>query len=901
MTMMKKRYILHWAMGVVMTPLLGSCAFDELHEIAGGGNGVLSFGVEVNAGAPEVKPMGGATRAADSGNGSATGSAVMSPDVEGFFPTSSVELSSVDGNAIYANCDERRGINMHNNVDYKATRGSIISEEANNFYSSFALYGYVYGSGSGWSSVSGSTYVNEKIDGIEMKKGSGNDYNASGVYWPGGSKNATFFAVAPKDCPGATISAAQDGPKITYTVPQSVSDQKDLLLAFAKDVKCDGKNAPNPLTFNHALAAIKFEKGDLPASCTVKNVEISGVKNKGDLSSFESPEWSNQSIDGSGTNTYTITNLDKDVMFLMPQTFPDEAQIKLTLSDDSYYTAKLNDGTNTSWQAGHQYTYKLSVNEVTGTFHFEVSPSTVSIGIAGGTETFTVNSYFEYTEGTKKPIHWSGSYTIGNTTTPLSGNGGYSGNTFIMTIDDNSSTTGDDSHTTELQSRTDINSLSGYTPYNLSNPTGASKVVNTANCYVVGRKGKYSIPLVYGCAIKDGQENTIAYGIGDYEGKKYNSTTFKTHKDDRISDPYIYNNPESEPKYAPNKAELLWQDWSGLISSVLYNPSTQMIEFEIGDGIHQGNAIIAIKDASDVVLWSWHIWVTDRDISATVQIKCNDGTNKIYNFMQVPLGWCDTSSGASPRQITVSLTQDNSAKLATAVVNQAGAAATSGNAPYYQWGRKDPLCASVGTASTTTFKTLYDISNSTVTYSAINSGTVGNSIKNPCAFINGNGYYDWNSIPCYDTWNAVRGNTAPSSDTDRYNHNKVVKSVYDPCPYGFKMPETKAFTGFTTDGKNHGSSEKSYWNVKSTTMTNNGYEFYTQGAKAEPTDFWIAGGYRSWSGGPLSSVGSLGYYWSAGPHSLTYGCYLYFGSSSVHPQGSLYRAIGFSVRPVSEQ
>ena len=120
--MMKKRHILHWAMGVVMTPLLGSCAFDELHEIAGGGNGVLSFGVEVNAGAPEVKPMGGATRAADSGNGSATGSAVMSPDVEGFFPTSSVELSSVDGNAIYANCDERRGIRMHNNVDYKITR-----------------------------------------------------------------------------------------------------------------------------------------------------------------------------------------------------------------------------------------------------------------------------------------------------------------------------------------------------------------------------------------------------------------------------------------------------------------------------------------------------------------------------------------------------------------------------------------------------------------------------------------------------------------------------------------------------------------------------------------------------------------------------------------------------------
>ena len=43
---MKKRHILHWAMGVVMTPLLGSCAFDELYEIAGGGDG-MSFSVEV--------------------------------------------------------------------------------------------------------------------------------------------------------------------------------------------------------------------------------------------------------------------------------------------------------------------------------------------------------------------------------------------------------------------------------------------------------------------------------------------------------------------------------------------------------------------------------------------------------------------------------------------------------------------------------------------------------------------------------------------------------------------------------------------------------------------------------------------------------------------------------------
>ncbi|MGM9777973.1 MAG: hypothetical protein ACI3ZD_06520, partial [Prevotella sp.] len=473
--MMKKRHILHWAMGVVMTPLLGSCAFDELHEIAGYGNGVLSFGVEVNAGAPEVKPMGGATRSGDRADSSATGSAVMSPDVEGFFPTSSVELSSVDGNAIYANCDERRGINMHNNVDYKATRGSIISEEANNFYSSFALYGYVYDSGKTWASDGDYTSVDTNINGVEMTKGSDNIWKASNVYWPGASKKATFFAVAPKDCSGASITASQGGPKITYTVPQTVSEQEDLLVAESKDITCDGKNASS-LTFNHALAAIKFEQGTLPSDCSVKNVEISGVSNKGELSSFESPAWSNQSNDGSGTNIYTISDLS-NVLFLMPQTFTDDAQIKLTLSDDSYYTAKLNDGTNTSWQAGHQYTYKLSVNKVTGTFNFEVSPSTVSVAIAGGTATFTVKSYFKYQDNTIANIPWTGTYNIDGTAKTASGQGGDTGETVTINIGNNSSTS----------SPLTTNPSKGTTdkPWNLSNSQGEAAVENTANCYVV--------------------------------------------------------------------------------------------------------------------------------------------------------------------------------------------------------------------------------------------------------------------------------------------------------------------------------------------------------------------------------------------------------------------------------
>ena len=843
-------------MGVVMTPLLGSCAFDELHEIAGGGNGVLSFGVEVNAGAPEVKPMGGATRAADSGNGSATGSAVMSPDVEGFFPTSSVELSSVDGNAIYANCDERRGINMHNNVDYKATRGSIISEEANNFYSSFALYGYVYGSGQTWSSVGNSTDVDGKINGIEMKKNvSGNDYIANTnpkVYWPGASKNATFFAVAPKDCPGATISAAQDGPKITYTVPQSVSDQKDLLLAFAKDVKCDGKNAPNPLTFNHALAAIKFEKGDLPASCTVKNVEISGVKNKGDLSSFESPEWSNQSIDGSGTNTYTITNLDKDVMFLMPQTFPDEAQIKLTLSDDSYYTAKLNDGTNTSWQAGHQYTYKLSVNKVTGTFMFEVTANSTSVNKDGGSVTFSVTSYFHYNNDTKDvPIAWQAKNSDGNVI--LSGEGGTtSATTSSITIAAN--TASSSVHKTNLQS-VQIGTSTDY--HDLSYDYDPQKRW-TANCYVVNGWGFFKLPLVYGNAIKNGTTNADAYKANTSSPNTAND--FCNRNGNAISDPKI-----TALSGSTITANVEWQYVNNLSNTTMVKNAKVASEsdgytylyFEIDkDAIDQGNALISVSD-NEGILWSWHIWVTDMPWKTTNTYS--DGTHS-YRFMTMPLGMVDLNSSlsaATPRILNYTFSQTPSNGNSVVVsINQAGDSyPTNTTCTFYQWGRKDPFNPTSYTPST-------------------GGQTYATAIKNPKVFYKG--AYDWSSGHSYQLWNA--GNTSASSPV-----YTSTKTIYDPCPPGFKVAPQYAYKimydncgGFNWDSSASG---RKCFNT---------------------SDFWRAFGYLDYSSGSLTDAGTNGYYWSAGPYSVNDGYYLGFYSGNTNPTNNNYRAHGFSVRPVSE-
>ena len=60
--MMKKRHILHWAMGVVMTPLLGSCAADDVVGDAG------REGCDIILGQPMT--VTSATRSADGRNSS---------------------------------------------------------------------------------------------------------------------------------------------------------------------------------------------------------------------------------------------------------------------------------------------------------------------------------------------------------------------------------------------------------------------------------------------------------------------------------------------------------------------------------------------------------------------------------------------------------------------------------------------------------------------------------------------------------------------------------------------------------------------------------------------------------------------------------------------------------------
>ena len=183
----------------------------------------------------------------------------------------------------------------------------------------------------------------------------------------------------------------------------------------------------------------------------------------------------------------------------------------------------------------------------------------------------------------------------------------------------------------------------------------------------------------------------------------------------------------------------------------------------------------------------------------------------------------------------------------------------------------------------------YDTSGNSTTSNCwsqvISQATIATSILNPLTF-----YYDsanWCSQSSDELWNV--GNSA----TD-VNLNQVTKSVYDPSPAGFRLPETAAFTRFTSNGTILGTI-KGTWND-----TTKGYTFTTNSVDT----YWQACGWREYDSGSLYGVGNYGRYWSAGPYEFPYndtsGCCLYFYKYYVNPHNDYYRADGLSVRLVSE-
>lgn len=198
-------------------------------------------------------------------------------------------------------------------------------------------------------------------------------YPEDKLYWPG-VMTLNFYAWYPHaaNAEGLTVSGAdQSGaPTLHYIVPDDVKKQMDVMTAVAAN---QSEKEAIPLTFNHALAAVKFVAGnDLP-NCVVKSIKLCGLQFEGtyDMGTSTWTEvkpgkrdfditWGYNAVEG--TEGKPITRED-DTFFMMPQTL-NGARVEVTFKDTDNSEFTVNAALTGTWEKGNTYTYKISHNFV---------------------------------------------------------------------------------------------------------------------------------------------------------------------------------------------------------------------------------------------------------------------------------------------------------------------------------------------------------------------------------------------------------------------------------------------------------------------------------------------------------------------------------------------------------
>ena len=756
-----------------------------------------------------------------------------------------------------------------------------------------------------------------------------------------------FYAVSPEATAanGITLSPSNYAqvPYVDFEVKSNVVDQVDLMTACSGEVHYEHGNDPTSnLKFTHALAAVKFSIGSNLSPVTITKIELTNVKYKG---RYELPNALNamgtwKSVDNA-TTTMTLDNInmnaaempntmlagalnpatnpnnragrDAYTFLMIPQILPNKSDVnhaKVTIYyEEGGSTKHVSFPLTGEWKANTTSEYKLSQRNSSWGYTFTLADENKTYDYRGNETSwnfaFKVTSYRQ-SGTTQQPVAWKISkyeewdYTLHGGTGGWVDRGTTKPDWLGNLTDHGNGGTAAEVGYTAVKPATVVDKLAAYNkvlkdatpkgtaanPYNLANPGGNGSMMDieeSANCYLISAPGHYCLPLVYGNSYKNNIVNGHSFRSTQPASTPYLLKTFKDHRGMDMAGARI----SAQLGTYLNGASIVWMDQPNLIRSSSLSVvnsiptnlgSMDFLEFEVKkEDIHNGNAVIAVK-LGNTIVWSWHLWFIHDDALNTV--TCTNFQGHEYKFTKETLGmkytaW-NVSTYSAPRKVRVKVEQTVAnggvKQSAYITITQNPGNARQGYSTLYQFGRKDAF-----PGTNTLAEGSFSVENS--------SGySLQNTIQHPDIFYTSNsGYY---YVYFKNIWSA-------DNTSEGYNDNPVVKTVYDPCPAGFKMPASNAFTGFTTNGQNDGPRNTSgAWDL--------GWNFNNKITSPDATVYFPASGYYYNHNGSLGDVGIYGYYWSAVPYNTYEGCYLRFHSIDVYPQKDESRSSGFAVRPVSE-
>lgn len=689
------------------------------------------------------------------------------------------------------------------------------------------------------------------------------------IPWSWEQPYGRFYAVSPK--PESKIHLSPESyaktPYVDFEVEPLVKNQKDLMTACSGNVRYAVRNvAPRTdLDFYHALTAIRFKIGNnLSYDKTVDKVEIRNALSKGrytlsDKLNNEGAVWSDLNtratftLGGDGTvnvstkgdvgNIIMGRNGDNYTFYMIPQTLTDNRiMLYVHFTDGSYIEAPLKG----SWKPGTTKTYALSERKSDWEYTLTVTSPDWLEAKQDLSTAYTITSYrTDPKTGVKQPVEWEivgyeengiDTKDYGYTDVPRwywgdkkerpnwlsklsleSGKGGTAAEEGYATL--RHDYTDWKSEYDKVLQDAEPKGTAGA-PYNLSNSNGGPRVENTANSYLISAPGYYRIPLVYGNAIVNGKKNEHAYITqlqeDDIKPRKYNSPepkkesadeiinyrilwNFLDHNNYKITDPWITKS--NEKRNIPDGAKIVWSDQKGLVSDVKLSADKKYVEFSVSkENIKNGNAVIAVTQKGTVV-WSWHLWFNHADALNT--LKSSDGKGgPVYSFTKQQLGFAYFKWEGTPftdwRGVKLTVRQKTGnggeRKTGTITIQQKAEFEILAGPTRYHFGRKD-AAPYQNNVEEGTF-----ILENDKPYLTWDVWT-----QHPERFYNS---VTTTNIERQDEYSVWKDNAWTMDNYENtFNHNPVVKTVYDPCPVGFSLAPSAAYDCFMALDP----ADKTYW------------------------------------------------------------------------------------------
>ena len=325
-----------------------------------------------------------------------------------------------------------------------------------------------------------------------------------------------------------------------------------------------------------------------------------------------------------------------------------------------------------------------------------------------------------------------------------------------------------------------------------------------------------------------------------------------------VSEPGFYKFPlvrgnETTTLSGVDKVEVLWETSNSasapakgsVIASVASNGKFAF--FQTPSSLRDGNAVIAAYSGGRIV-WSWHIWICrDYDPEATRQL-----------YPGKPKAMMDRNLGAL----------------------SAGRYSALANGLFYQWGRKDPFPGTVESYVESGFGTFMATtlgSAPSVVAADASTGTMAYATEHPQTFIS--------STQSNQNWMRTKDDGLWTSS----------KTIYDPCPAGWKVPEA-----YVVDGNmEHVLSREAWTEVAFQTTAGRGL-YLPLGASY----VWYPNNGHINADGEIRGAGMYSCYWSSSPNGqavYTLGLFLDGSTLSFFPQRyGTPRVEGHSVRCIKD-